>query len=191
MDFEIKIIEFLQSGRNLFFDSAFKVLTVMGSLLAVFVTCVLLLWKKRNVLFWYLASYGVSALVVWVLKSRIARVRPYNASSLIVAIGGTSTDFSFPSGHSACATAIAIFVGYCLFTYYKKTYQRVGIVALCTLFVALVGLSRMYLGMHYLTDVLAGVAISAIFCTIGIVLMRLYEKQKKVKNETKNDSSGA
>ncbi len=186
MSFEIKIIEFLQSGRNAFFDTSFKMISAIGSVVGVLVISLLFLLKKRKVFFWYLLSYAITAMVVWILKDQIHRVRPYNFSDNIICIGGASTDFSFPSGHSACATAIAIFVGYSLFTYYKNTGIRIGIVLGCGLYVGLVGLSRIYLGMHYLTDVLAGIAISAVFCILGIVLMKLYEKQKKVKNENKN-----
>ncbi len=186
MDFEIKIIEFLQSGRSTFFDTTFKLISAIGSVVGVVVLCLLFLFAKRKLLLWYLISYAVAALLIWVLKDQIHRVRPYNASDSVFCIGGASTDFSFPSGHSACATAMAIFVGYALFTYYKKNWARVAIVTGCSLFVGLVGLSRMYLGMHYLTDVLAGIAISAFFCTIGIIVMRLYEKQKKGRNEIKN-----
>lgn len=188
MDFEIKLIEFLQSGRNQFFDTSFRLISGVASAIGVVVVALLFLFAKKKVCFWYLLSYGLSALVIWILKDQIARVRPYNATNSILCLGGVSADFSFPSGHSGSATAMAIFIGYCLFTYYKSKPARVGIVLGCALFVALVGLSRMYLGMHYLTDVLAGVGISAIFCTFGLILMRLFEKQKKVKNEVKNGS---
>lgn len=186
MGFEIKIIEFLQAGRNVFFDTTFKMISAIGSVVGVLVVSLLFLIKKRKLFFWYLFSYAMAALVIWILKDQIHRVRPYNFTDSVICIGKPSTDFSFPSGHSACATAIAIFIGYALFTYYKKTKARIGIAIGCSLYVGLVGLSRMYLGMHYLTDVLAGIAISAAFCTLGIVLMRLYEKQKKGKNEIKN-----
>ena len=188
MDFEIKIIEFLQAGRSTFFDSAFKMISALGSVVGVVVVSLLFLMKKRKVFFWYLLSYAVAAGLIWVLKSQIHRIRPYDAAESILCLGGASKDFSFPSGHSACATAIAIFIGYALFTYYKKTWTRVGIVFGCGLYVALVGISRMYLGMHYLTDVLAGIAISAAFCVLGIILMTIYQKQKKGRNEIKNGS---
>ena len=186
MGFEIKIIELLQSGRNAFFDTSFKMITMLGSVFGVLAVSLLFLLKKRKLFFWYLFSYAMAAVLVLILKDQIQRVRPYNFTDSIFCIGGQSTDFSFPSGHSACATAIAIFVGYALFTSYKKVGTRVGIVFGCALFVGLVGLSRMYLGMHYLTDVLAGIAISAVVCALGIILMKIYEKQKKGKNEIKN-----
>lgn len=188
MTFEIKIIEFLQAGRNAFFDSSFKTLSAIGSVVGVIVVSLLFLVKDRRVLFWYLLSYALAALLIWVLKDQIQRIRPYNATDSVLCLGGVSSDFSFPSGHSACATAMAIFVGYELFTYYKSVRMRVGISVGCGLYVVLVGMSRMYLGMHYLTDVLAGIAISAVFCTLGIILMRFYRKRKKGRYEIENGS---
>lgn len=188
MDFEIKLIEFLQSGRSPFFDSTFKIISAIGSVAGVVVLCLLFLFTRKKMFFWYLFSYGITALLIWVLKDQIQRVRPFALTDAVVCIGEPSTDFSFPSGHSACATAMAIFVGYNLFTSYKQTSTRVGIVFTCGLFVGLVGLSRMYLGMHYLTDVIAGIVISAVICTLGIILMRIYEKQKREKYETENGS---
>lgn len=186
MDFEIKIIEFLQSGRNAFFDTSFKMLSAIGSVVGVIAVSLLFLLKKRKLFFWYLFSYAMAAVFVWFLKNEIHRVRPYNAASSIICLGGAATDFSFPSGHCACATAIAIFVGYALFSHYKKAGVRVGIVLGCGLYVALVALSRMYLGMHYLTDVIAGIAISASFCALGIALMSIYQKQKRERDEIEN-----
>ncbi len=188
MDFEIKIIEFLQSGQNAFFDTAFQMISAIGSVIGVIVVSLLFLLKKRKIFFWYILSYAVAAGLIWILKDQIHRIRPYDAVDSIVCLGGVADDFSFPSGHSACATAIAIFIGYALFTSYKKTWERVGIVLGCGLYVALVGLSRMYLGMHYLTDVLAGIGISAVFCVLGIILMTIYQRQKKGRNEIENGS---
>lgn len=186
MDFEIKIIEFLQGGRNPFFDMSFQILSKLGSVLGIAFLVVLLLFFNRKLCFWYLFSYGFAALFVKVLKGLVKRVRPYNISDSILALDGFSQDFSFPSGHATCATAIAIFLAYFLFKYFKSKPARVGIVCVCIVYVALVCLSRMYLGKHYLTDVLAGVAISAVVCTVGILFMKFYEKQRAKRKPEKS-----
>ncbi len=187
MKFEIKIIEFLQAGRNQFFDVFFQSVSVIGSILGFVATCILLFCFRKKLCFWYLFSYGCVFTFVRCLKEWVARIRPFNNSATIVAIGDMVTDYSFPSGHAACATAIAIFVCYLLCSHYTFKWQRACIITSGCVFVGLVCLSRMYLGMHYLTDVLAGVAISAIFCVLGILLMRYLEKGKRVKNENKNE----
>lgn len=171
MEFELRIIEFLQAGRTPFFDTFFQLISVLGSFVGVIFLCVLLLIFNRSLLPWYLGSYGLVLGVVRLLKFLVKRVRPYNAVDSIVSIGDVVQDYSFPSGHVACATAIAIFLGLFLFTYFKKRGERTLVVLSCGAYVALVALSRMYLGKHYLTDIIGGFAISAIICVAGIVLM--------------------
>ncbi len=185
MDFEIEIIEFLQSGRNQFFDVSFQVISWVGSVLGVLALCILLLRFRPKLCFWYLFTYGFVLLTVRIVKGVVERVRPFNATDTILNLGDTTTDFSFPSGHAACATAIAIFLGYFLFQYFKSKKARVGIVVCLTAYVALVCLSRMYLGKHYLTDLIAGVLISAVICVLGLLFMKFCQKRKeKQKNET-------
>ena len=181
MDFEIKIIEFLQAGRSDFFDIIFQILSEAGTYLGVIALCLLFLCFRKKLCFWYLFSYGFVYLIVALLKEWVHRPRPFNVSDSIFYIGDVVQDFSFPSGHVACATAIAIFLGYFLFQYYKTRGMRISIVVSCCMFVALVAISRMYLGKHFLTDVLAGAIISAVVCVLGLVLMKFCEKQKKTK----------
>ncbi len=191
MEFELKIIEFLQAGRTPFFDMAFQVLSQVGTVVGVVFVCIFFLIFKRRLCFWFLFSYGFVNLTVNIFKEVVQRVRPYNVSDAIISIGDTVKDFSFPSGHTACATAIAIFVGYFLWTTLKSRGQKITSVVCCCMFVALVGLSRMYLGKHYLTDLIGGFAISAFFCTLGLVFMHFYDKQrlqrqKERQNENKD-----
>lgn len=185
MDFEIKIIQFLQAGRNVFFDRTFQLISSVGSTVGAVVLVLFFLFVKKKFAFWYLFSYGFVYLFVNLLKNWVGRVRPFNVTDTIVSIGDTVTGYSFPSGHAACATAIAIFLGYFLFTVYKSKGIRIGIVLSCCLYVGLVCLSRMYLGKHYLTDVLAGVAISSVICVLGLTLMYFWEKKRK-NYENKN-----
>lgn len=183
MDFEIKLIEFLQSGRNPFFDMSFQVISAVGSVLGVIAVCLLFLLFKRKLFLWYLFSYGFVYLAVSILKETVERVRPFNVTDSIANIGDVVHGFSFPSGHAACATAIAIFVGYFLFQYFNQKSTRIGIVSSCVLYVGLVCLSRMYLGKHFLTDVLMGVVVSSVICVLGLLLKKFVEKKKKVRNE--------
>lgn len=188
MDFEIKIIEFLQAGRTPFFDVAFQVISLIGSFVGAVALVILFLFTKRKYAFWFLFTYGFTYLAQSLLKTTIQRERPFNVSDTIMNIGDTVTSFSMPSGHVACATMIAIFLGAFLFSIYKKKGQRVWVVLALTLYVGLVMLSRMYLGKHFLTDVLAGAGLSIVFGILGLLLMRLWDKRKK-ENENSNGNT--
>lgn len=179
MDFEIKLIEFLQAGRTPFFDASFQVISLIGSYVGAVALVLFLLFFKKRYAFFFLFSYGFAYLTQSIMKSTIMRERPFNVSDTIFNIGDTVTSFSMPSGHVVCATMIAIFLGAYLFSIYKKKSSRVWISLALGVYVLLVMLSRMYLGKHFLTDVLAGAGVGIVFAVLGLVLMYFYGKSKK------------
>lgn len=181
MEFEIKIIEFLQSGRTPLYDVIFQLISALGSIAGVIALVVFFLFYKRKLCFWYLFTYGLVYLTVNVLKVCISRVRPFNASDTIANIGDSVSDYSFPSGHVACATAISIFLCCFLTERVRAKSMKVWIVLFGIVFVGLVCISRMYLGKHYLSDVLAGGVISAIISFAAIILMKTVDKKRRKK----------
>jgi undecaprenyl-diphosphatase len=103
-------------------------------------------------------SVGVGSLVVALLKESIDRSRPEHAHPAIDAAVATPGSPSFPSGHTATAFAAAAVVG----AFYPRLRWPLYSLA------ALVGLSRIYLGVHFTLDVLAG-ALLGISVGLGLV----------------------
>ena len=97
----------------------------------------------------------VVTLVVQIFKYLVARVRPYDNLLNVIALR-TEKDFSFPSGHTATSFACAVFLSSMLS----------GVGLLVMLLAALIGYSRIYLGVHYPSDVIAGGMIGALFTLI-------------------------
>ena len=114
------------------------------------------------------------------------RPRPFNVTDAIENVGNMVGEFSFPSGHAACATAIAIFLAIFFFKRYQQKWVRVCVVFSAIIFVFLVCLSRMYLGKHYLTDVLGGVAVSSFVTTLCLLLKWAVKKRGKNENKSTN-----
>lgn len=93
-----------------------------------------------------------------ILKHLVGRVRPFEVVEGLVALVSEKDPNSFPSGHTSAAFAFA----FALLPAVKKPATKVGLVALAVL----MGLSRLYVGVHYPTDVLVG-------CAVGICTGRL------------------
>jgi undecaprenyl-diphosphatase len=103
-------------------------------------------------------SVGIGSLVVALLKETVDRPRPAHADPGIDTVVGTPGSPSFPSGHTATAFAAAAVVGA---FYPRLRWPLYGLAAL-------VGFSRIYLGVHFALDVVAG-AILGLSIGLGIV----------------------
>lgn len=98
----------------------------------------------------------------------------------------TEDSFSFPSGH---ATAVVLFYGflvYLIFRNYTSLKTRIAVLSSLFLFVVLVDLSRLYLGVHYFSDVIAGnlVGLSALILSVGLTEWFISKKSKIIPNKT-------
>lgn len=109
-------------------------------------------------------SVGGSAITMFVLKYLFERERP---------LGGVYAELSpsFPSGHATMAIALYGFILYMAWIHDKHHLKNPFLIFL-TILILLIGLSRLYLGVHYLSDVLAGYAVGLIWLFIAARLER-------------------
>lgn len=129
----------------------------------------LLLWRRRwgDALFWILAVGG-AALLNLAAKAAFGRVRPDLWMSI-----APETTYSFPSGHAMGSMALAAALAVLLWPTRWRSLAIVG----GALFTVLVGVSRVYLGVHYPSDILAGWAASLAW-VIGVSVV-LYGRMTK------------
>lgn len=137
--------------RNDILTPFFKVITSLGNAGAVWILISVLLMfikKTRRTGITCAASLTISFILNNLfLKNLIARPRPYNVIPDLTALIPYPHDFSFPSGHTAASFAVAVVI-------FIKMPKKYGIPALILAF--LIAFSRIYLGVHYPTDVLFG-----------------------------------
>ncbi|MDO5862061.1 MAG: phosphatase PAP2 family protein [Thermoplasmata archaeon] len=163
---ELDILEWLQ-GASPALDNVMIGITIVSTYAAVWLIIAFLMTCSRE---HRKAGYAVivSVAVAWILtdfviKPMVGRERPYEVTGFEILVSAASTS-SFPSGHTAFsfAAATAIFIHN----------RRWGIPAL--VFAALVGISRMYLYMHWPTDVLAGALIGIAVAYLCVWFMSRY-----------------
>ena len=103
------------------------------------------------------------------LKPLVARVRPFNAMPILDGLLiKPPTDFSFPSGHAMCSFASGVVIFY--------MNKRIGIFALILSF--LIGFSRLYLYVHYPSDVFLGMLIGIFIGIVTIIIFNNIENRK-------------
>jgi undecaprenyl-diphosphatase len=124
------------------------------------------------------AVITTQSIVVWALKRAFTRVRPFRALDL-APIFDAPSDFSFPSGHAAGSFSVAAFVVVTLYARRRGPYAtppairaRAPLSALAIAAALSISISRVYLGVHYPSDVLAGAALGALIGTIGALVHR-------------------
>lgn len=161
--FDARIIEFVIDQSTPARDAIMKVVTHGGdtyTITAVVVALVLyMLYKKR---YWYAAFTGTAVATAGIanifLKQLFARTRPEPIERFVA-----ETSYSFPSGHAMGSAALAFTIVYLC---WRKPYRRY-VVLLAALYVVAIGVSRVYLGAHFPSDVIAGWLAALIW--IGII----------------------
>ncbi|GAB3679362.1 phosphatase PAP2 family protein [Angustibacter aerolatus] len=136
------------------------------------VVLALVAWRRRSVepLLLGVATAAGSLLMTLVGKAQVERLRP----PTIDAVPPFETSFSFPSGHSLNSMALAAITAYVLVRGQHRTGTRVVTVVLAGVFAVTMGLSRVYLGHHWLTDVLVAWALALAWVAVVVTAHRWY-----------------
>lgn len=135
-------------------DNIMKSLTQMGSTFVAIVISLALTLYNKQMGYMLIANLLASQFVIHLLKRIVDRPRPYKTLEWAIAINPPKCRYSLPSGHSGSALSIALILA----TFFP--FIKIALVAVAIL----VGVSRVYLGVHYPTDVTLGFAISYAVC---------------------------
>ena len=174
---ELSILLWIQENLRGFMDSFWVWITSLADkgwfwiLLAVVLVC----FKKTR---WAGATVLVALIVNHVLtnvilKDLFGRPRPYMVSEDLVTLIKHLSSYSFPSGHTSCSFAAAFVLCFMM-------PKKVSIPAI--ILAAFIGFSRMYVGVHYPTDVLGGILVgflSAVgaYYFVQVIKRKLEEKR--------------
>ncbi len=162
MNIELSILDWIQTLHMPFLDKIMVFITRLGDagIIWIVLSIVLLLIPKTR----KSGAVMVAALVVdvvlcnIVLKNLVARTRPYDVNTGVHLLVAKLHDYSFPSGHTAASFASVT----ALYLAGEKKLWKFALVLAC-----LIAISRLYLYVHYPTDVLGGILFGVISGYLG------------------------
>lgn len=176
--FEIGILDFIRETFSCkFLDYFFKFITSLtdSGIFWIILAVVLLCFKKTRKTGISLGAVLIIGEILGnqIIKKLFERPRPYTVNQDITLIVKKLSSYSFPSGHTRCAVECA--------TAIYANNKKWGIAAICL--AVLTALSRLYLYMHYPTDVLAGAVLGV---TDGLLAIFIVKKVSQYINKRKS-----
>ena len=172
-------IELIQKLSSPFFDMFFEAITFFAEQYIALLILGIVFWCMRKEFSVPFCLTAVSSYSINTMFKNIFRIeRPYvsletstayaphgvkESGKLFVLRGHTATGYSFPSGHTQFAVSAYGALGF----YFKKIWRILAIIA-----ILLVGISRMYLGVHTIYDVLGAVIIGSLWTWLGFIIYK-------------------
>lgn len=175
-EFEIKILDAIRNGISCKpLDVFFSVYTKFGGVaFMILLSLVLIIIKKTRKLGICAGLAMLMGIFVgnFIIKKAVGRIRPYEFNKAAKLIVGKERDLSFPSGHAMACFALATSV----FLKHKKA----GVI--CYVAAVLMAFSRIYLYLHYPSDVLVGVILGIISAfAANFIVEKISKKYPKLK----------
>ncbi|MBQ6374518.1 MAG: phosphatase PAP2 family protein [Clostridia bacterium] len=173
--FDHSILYWIQESlRSDAFSPIVKLITHLGDagMFWIALTLLLLIFRKtRRIGVTCMISMIIGMVITnLVIKNWAARIRPYDFFNDLTVIIERQKDFSFPSGHTTNSFA-------CAWVIFRMAKKRYGVPAL--VLAILIALSRLYVGVHYPTDVFAGVVIGILSAECARLIVRTLRRHVK------------
>ncbi len=174
-EFDTKVFYWLRNSFAPFLDVPFKIITTLGnpkSVVAIIV--VLLIIPKVN------KKVGIPTalitLVSWIANETVKVIVSRSRPEFMLF---EETSYSFPSGHAMNSTAMYLSILFSLLLIVKNKKARIVLSIFFILMPFLMGITRVYFGVHFLTDVISGWALGGFIAIIGFRIYRRFIKDER------------
>jgi membrane-associated phospholipid phosphatase len=146
------------------------------AVLAIGIAALLFVRGHRGLALYLILTGGAGGVVNMLLKQVFARARPDLAEALRQAHG-----YSFPSGHAMGSMIVFGALAYVVSRLHHRWRLRAAIMALLLTTILTVGLSRVYLGVHWISDIAAGFAAGAIWLVVATVTFEAFWRIRRIR----------
>ena len=167
--FDPKIATLFLNIRSVQGTAIFEVVTFFGNWQFIIpIILLIIIWlffkNKKKFIIPFAFTVAGAEIAAFLLKIFFHRGRPLDSVFM-------ETDYSFPSGHATIAVTFYGYLAYLIIKSVKRKYNWL-IITLASLIIFFIGFSRLYLGVHYLSDILAGYLVGSLFLILGIRLTK-------------------
>ena len=173
MNIELSILDWIQTLHVPFLDKIMVFITRFGDagIIWIVMSLVLILMPKTRKSGVIMAAALIVDVLLCnvVLKNLVARTRPYDVNTGVQLLIARLHDYSFPSGHTAASFASVT----ALYLAGEKKLWKFALVLAC-----LIAISRLYLYVHYPTDVLGGVLFGVVSGYLGYQFIKLVQSHR-------------
>jgi undecaprenyl-diphosphatase len=183
--FDRLVYNVIYSINSLFVTQIMKIITIAGSATILIFLCFIVwlylqeckkqYWNANMLIISLVGSFLMDQVLKWLFHRNRPEILP-----LVVANG-----YSFPSGHTMVSFSFYGMLTYILFINTVDKRWRIFYVFLAVFLILTIGISRIYLGVHYASDVLAGYAAGGFWltgCILGLRTIRLYKNKTNKKS---------
>lgn len=167
VNFDKAVYSFVISSKSDIITSFFKNVTFLGSAVPLISICIVsfIVLKNKKIAALILANLTISAALNLLLKNVIRRDRPIGYRLI------EESGFSFPSGHSMASMAFYGLIIYFVIRFVKNRAIKIFLSIMLSLLIILIGMSRIYLGVHYPSDVFAGFVFTVAYLIFYITII--------------------
>lgn len=186
--FDQSATDWVVSVRAEPWDSFWQFVTVFGDPLTmtlVMIGVVVLAWLGNRIDLAALIVFGSlsSSAVLWILKHLFGRARP-PVSERLLEVGG----MSFPSGHTLNSTVIYGLTAVICFQLYPWVRANRAVLAIAPVLIVGIGLSRVYLAAHWLSDVLVGWLVGIVWLGVCLAIHQGVSRWIRERTESQPES---
>lgn len=176
ISFDYQVIDFVRKLVYNNLTKIFRIITFFGDLYIpiIIIVCILVFVKNK----WYFAiissSYLFAGAIAFITKNLAARQRPLEALITI------PNSYSFPSGHTLTSVVFYTVLTYLLINRFKIKNKKICYIC-SSILIILIAFSRIYLGVHFFSDVIGGIVIGipCLLMILNIIKLNFIKKLNK------------